>query len=102
MKLFKTIFFIIICMGMIWSGAFGHENVHQIAFEKDDISSEMNFNLGFPVSVTAERGCKTEACDLINGFNEVVEYNLVPFYAAILFGLGIIIFILDNRDERWF
>ena len=96
-KKLKTLVFILMGIFCIWLGLLAHEFVHQIAFEIDDINSEVKFEYGFPAYVKPEQNCESKECVLINGFNEVIGYNIFQIIMLLIIGFSIIIYILDNR-----
>lgn len=97
MKILKTLFFVIVSLSFFWIHCYGHEYVHQYAFKGDNINSSMNFYAGIPVEVQYDEWCKSSECELINGFNEVIEYNLTALFVSIIIGFSMIIYILDNK-----
>lgn len=99
MKLFKTITYAIFCLVFLYMQSYAHEFIHTLAYDIDGIDSEINYDFGIPSSVIAQTSCESDSCFLINGNNEIINYNLTPLLCMVCVGLGFIIFILDNKEE---
>lgn len=97
-KYAKTLIFLLVGFFLLfWFGNLFHEFVHQIAFEGDNINSKIHFVYGFPVYVMAERGCESKECVMINGINDILDYNLFIFRIIFIIAFAIIIYLLDNK-----
>lgn len=96
-RFLKTFIFLIFCFIIVWISCLSHEFVHQVAFRGDDINSKINFYYGFPLEVQPQQNCESRECVLINGINEIVEYNLTGFLFLFIIAFAMIIYILDNK-----
>lgn len=73
-----------------------HEEVHVTINGYDGIDSYISLR-EFPSIVTIpEENCKTEACEIGHNLNEVVGYQLFPFFVLFLFGFLFILYYLDR------
>lgn len=91
---------IIFIIGFI-AFAYMHEHAHVEIFRSYGVTSHVEYFSHFPDAVTIADGNRsrcTANCDLAHDINEVVGYQLMPFYFA--FGLlGVLaICILENKE----
>jgi len=95
----STIFAIIGILCLIGFG-FYHEQVHVAINSWYGIESKIKID--FPDLVTqSERKCEEESCRLAHHINEVVSYNLLPFFILVFIGLCIIIVLLEEKPKSF-
>jgi len=82
----------------LWGMGVMHEQVHVEIFRGYGINSHVEYLSHFPHFVTiAEKGCPTEECKLAHNINEAFSYPLMSFYIILVFGMFMIILILEDR-----
>jgi len=95
-----TLFFIIMILGFFGLG-YMHERVHVEIYRNHGIESHIEYLSHFPHWITiAEKPCPTDSCKLAHDINEVVGYQLAPFYIIIGLGLLCMIVFLEDINER--
>jgi hypothetical protein len=92
---FMLYVYIIIAIGSFIFSSYMHEQTHVAILAQDGIKSHVEYFSHFPdLATIPEAPCKTETCLLANEMNEVVSYNLMPFFMILLFGfLGIMVYL---------
>lgn len=100
--------FIGVSLGLMFIMAYFHESVHQIIYADYGIESHIEWFSHFPDVVTVTEPINSTqcpvSCDFAHEMNEAIGYQLIPIFFLLIFGLFIIIMLIErfvNNTENF-